>query len=340
VRAARWSSQGRGSLEKALGLEPIDPHEAERIEAGSIEGQRVVAVGYYGLPVLKRPHWKWQIPLYFWVSGIAGMSYFVATLAEWLGGDEDQAVVAPGRYIALAGMLAAPVLLIDDLRVRGRFHNMLRIFKTRSPMSVGSWALALFGPLAGLSAVLQLVGAPLAWRRAVGLVAAPLATFVASYTGVLLSATAVPLWGRARLLLSPIFVCSATSTALAAIGLCLKLTRREPEAAAARLRDLELAVIAGELALISGALRTLGPLARPLTLGRAASLFWGGSVGVGQVLPLLLLARHLVRPGRGGLLDGLAQVLVLLGGLATRTSIVDAGKASADDPQAAFYYHR
>ena len=29
---------------------------------------------YYGLPVLKKPVWTWQVPLYFFLGGIAGVS--------------------------------------------------------------------------------------------------------------------------------------------------------------------------------------------------------------------------------------------------------------------------
>ena len=57
---------------------------------------------------------------------------------------------------------ASPDLLILDLGRPERFVNMLRIFKPRSPMSMGAWALTLFGNLAAAA-----VGAAmfaLSWR--------------------------------------------------------------------------------------------------------------------------------------------------------------------------------
>ena len=63
-----------------------------------------------------------------------------------LAGDERSARVA--RKVALAALLPSPPLLIKDLGRPERFYNMLRIFKPRSPMSMGSWCLTVFGSLA------------------------------------------------------------------------------------------------------------------------------------------------------------------------------------------------
>src|SRR5690348_17886269 len=34
--------------------------------------------GYYGQPVVKPPVWTWEVPLYFFFGGIAGMSAVIA----------------------------------------------------------------------------------------------------------------------------------------------------------------------------------------------------------------------------------------------------------------------
>jgi len=196
---------------------------------------------------------------------------------------------------------------------------------------MGSWTLTLFGAVAGGSALLELVGAPRALRRGLGALGAPLAAFVGAYTGVLLSATAVPLWGRARTFLSPIFFLSGCSAALAAIGLTLRLDGRIRPGTEQRLRDLETLVLAGELALTSAELRHLGELARPLVARPHGPTFWAGSVVLGQVVPLAL--------NLFGRAAWLSSALVLVGSLITRQVVVKAGKSSADDPQAAFRYH-
>ncbi|HZR00032.1 MAG TPA: NrfD/PsrC family molybdoenzyme membrane anchor subunit [Chloroflexota bacterium] len=305
-------------LLRRLGLEPPDRHAAEREASGAVAGQRVVAVGYHGQPMLRRTHWEWQIPLYFFAGGLAGASYLIAAVADVLGSDDDREVVAVGRRLALAGLTASVPLLIADLKRPERFLNMLRTFKPSSPMSVGAWALFLFGPFVGLGVL------PLERRlgRVLGLLGAPIAGFVASYTGVLLATTAVPLWGRARAWLGPLFFCSACSSALAALGLLVRGV-----GARRRLHELETLALAGELATLAAMLRAAGPLARPLIGRPFGQPFWALGVAGGLVAPLWLRG-----PVRGA--------LVLGGGLLLRFLLVEAGKRSADDPQAAYLYHR
>ena len=145
------------------------------------------------------------MPLYFWVGGMASGAAGVALAAD-LAGDEWSASVA--RKVALAVVLPAPALLIGDLGRPGRFLNMLRIFKPRSPMNLGAWCLVSFTAV-GAGAV----GADLLGRRrtarGLGAVNALLGGYLGSYTGVLLAATAVPVWARSRIFLGPIFVSTA-----------------------------------------------------------------------------------------------------------------------------------
>jgi hypothetical protein len=95
--------------------------------------------GYYGLPLLKQPSWTWEIPLYFFVGGAAGAAAVVGAIADYTGA--DRALVRHARWIAAAGSVISPALLIADLGRPERFLNMLRVFKPRSPMSVGVWTL-------------------------------------------------------------------------------------------------------------------------------------------------------------------------------------------------------
>ena len=168
-------------------------------------------------PVIKAPVWTWEVPLYFWFGGIASGSAFVALACD-LAGDEDSAAVA--RKVALAALAPSPVLLILDLGRPERFVNMLRIFKPRSPMSMGAWALTVFGNLAAAAVGADLLGRRRA-ARALGAANAVVGGYLGSYTGVLLASTAVPVWARSRLFLGPIFVSTATATGAAACRLTL-----------------------------------------------------------------------------------------------------------------------
>ena len=125
----------------------------------------------------------------------------------------------------------APYFLINDLGRPARFHHMLRVAKPTSPMSVGTWILAAFGPAAGLAAVAEAApwlperGCPGSARRALppvghaaGLAAAATAPALATYTGVLLADTAVPSWHEAYPELPFIFAGSALASG-AGVGL-------------------------------------------------------------------------------------------------------------------------
>ena len=161
--------------------------------------------------------WTWEVPLYFWFGGIAAGSSFVALACD-LAGDERSAAVA--RKVALGALAPSPVLLILDLGRPERFVNMLRIFKPRSPMSMGAWALTLFGNLAAAAVGADLLGRRAAAQR-IGAANAIVGGYLGSYTGVLLASTAVPVWARSRLFLGPIFVSTAAATGAAACRLAL-----------------------------------------------------------------------------------------------------------------------
>ena len=112
------------------------------------------------------------------------------------------------------------MLLILDLGRPERFVNMLRIFKPRSPMSMGAWALTLFGNLAAGAVGADLLGGA-GSRSGSARANAIVGGYLGSYTGVLLASTAVPVWARSRLFLGPIFVCTAAATGAAACRLAL-----------------------------------------------------------------------------------------------------------------------
>src|SRR6202008_1066427 len=97
---------------------------------------------YYGLPALKGPVWTWEVPLCFFLGGIAGLSACVAFVAQSCR--SDPALIRVSLWAALLGAAMCPVLLIADLGRPTRFLNMLRVFKLRSAMSLGAWILVTF----------------------------------------------------------------------------------------------------------------------------------------------------------------------------------------------------
>ncbi|MGA9510990.1 MAG: NrfD/PsrC family molybdoenzyme membrane anchor subunit [Candidatus Sulfotelmatobacter sp.] len=157
--------------------------------------------GYYEIPLLKQPPWTWEIPLYFFVGGAAGAAGVIGAIADYTGADRE--LVKHARWIAAAGTVISPVLLISDLGRPERFLNMLRIFKPQSPMSVGVWTLAGFSTGAAAAAFAGFLSdrygpsLPLRVMENAGQ-AASLAFGLpfSNYTGVLIGATAIPVWNH------------------------------------------------------------------------------------------------------------------------------------------------
>ena len=155
--------------------------------------------GYYGQSIVKPPVWTWQVGLYLFIGGTAGMSGVIALASLATGQSVELVRAALG--VALAGAVMSPVLLVWDLGRPARFLNMLRVFKWRSAMSMGVWTLVLFSHFAGASFVLLVVGAPPGLVFALVTGTALTGAILATYTGVLLGATVVPLWSAHHKLL-------------------------------------------------------------------------------------------------------------------------------------------
>jgi formate-dependent nitrite reductase membrane component NrfD len=302
--------------------------------------------GYYDYPVVRRPVWTWEVPVYMWLGGIAAGAYITTSLAQIFGSSEDRLHTADGFYVAAAAVIPCPPLLIADLGRPDRFHHMLRIFKPLSPMNLGAWTLTGFAPLTVARAAAHagerglLGGAAgalvrLVPTRPVELAGTLLGLVLAGYTGVLLAATNVPVWAKSKLL-GGLFLASGLSSGSAAVGV-QAARRRAPDATLHRLGTVESVASLGELALVAGYLAQSKRAARPLTSGPLAAPFWLGGVGAGAMLPLLL---HRIGSRRRGKtrqrLSMAAGLSALAGSLLLRWSIFEAGKPSAHDQEASF----
>ena len=301
---------------------------------------------YYGIPPIKHAHWTWQIPVYFWIGGIGAGVHLFSTIAQILG-HRDGALARASRYTLLGTMILSPILLIWDLGRPERFYNMLRVVKLRSPMSSGSWALTIFGVLSGLIAAAQAARDGLLGRenilvrlvktfipdRLLSVVALPVGLYVGLYSGILLSATSVPMWARNFLLMGPTFLSSGLSTGLSAISFILHLGDWGEKKTLEGLRRTERVSLVLEGGLLVASLARMGRWGKPLYSKELAPLFLGGAVLGGVLAPFALLSG---RETRGKSL--LSSVLALLGGLALRFAMIEGGRLSARDPQATFTF--
>jgi formate-dependent nitrite reductase membrane component NrfD len=238
------------------------------------------------------------------------------------------------RASRLAAILAtggSVVALVDDLGRPERFLNMLRVFRLTSPMSVGSWLLAVFGPLVGVAAASEVFGdnersgrsavQGRALGRAAGLGAAALAPGMASYTATILGDTAVPTWHDAHRHLPFVFVGSAASSSG---GLAMVLA---PVAEAAPARQLALVGTALELAAAQDMERTLGTVGTPLRTGKAGRLML-----VSKVLSLGGAVAGALFGGRSRRMAAGSGLAMVVGSALMRFGIFHAGVAAAEDP--------
>jgi formate-dependent nitrite reductase membrane component NrfD len=274
---------------------------------------------YYGRPIIKEPVWENpDVPGYLFLGGLAGASSALAAGAELAGCPE---LARTSKIAALSAIGLSGVALVHDLGRPARFHHMLRVFKPTSPMSVGSWLLTAYGPAVGVAAASSVTGL-LPWIGRVGTAAAAvLGPGVASYTGALLSDTAVPAWHDAHRELPYLFVSSA---ATAAGGLGLMLVRSEQSRPA---RNLAVVGAAAELIAKSLLLRRLGPTAEPYESGRAGNLMEAAEVLTASGLTAVALG------GRNRAVTALAGAVLVASSVATRFGVFLAGLRSARDPQ-------
>jgi formate-dependent nitrite reductase membrane component NrfD len=288
--------------------------------------------GYYGLPMLKRPLWGWEIALYFVAEGVSSGCFVLATMAELFGSGRYSRLIRSARYIAFASLVPCPPLLIADLGRPERFHHMLRIVKPSSPMSLGAWALLLYGQPAALLALAELAGLTWMPTRLLSLVGLPFAFFLVAYPGILLSTTSIPVWAHTRFL-GPLLGASSMASAASALAIATALDPQTDEQTRSAVRRIEMASQVCETVALAAYLRTAGPAAAPLTTGRHSRLLRYGAFAAGIAAPALIGAViGISRKKHSRAVAVISGLLGLAGSLALKWAIVHAGRDSAEDP--------
>ena len=304
---------------------PVDGNGAHR--APQIQGRE----SYYGLPVLKTPVWTWEIPIYFFIGGIAGLSASLALIAQLFGGEPS--FVRSALWVTLIGAAICPIFLIADLGRPARFLNMLRVAKIQSPMSIGAWVLVAFSGCAFVAVLAEeLIVRGYGGTFIVGLnwagecTAALTGLILAAYTGVLIAATAIPVWFHNRHALPAHFLAAAmggASAVLELLGFLITSTQLIGIAAA----------IIETLLGVHFELNRL-PVNAPLHRGKSAIAFRIAGIMAGPGALVLRLVSDAAPIRR------VAAVCFLGGSLLSRYAWIWAGQASAKDPEALFQIER
>jgi formate-dependent nitrite reductase membrane component NrfD len=288
---------------------------------------------YYDHPMLKQPVWIWSIPAYFYVGGVAGVGAALGAAAQLIAPRGMRALIVRSRWVATAGGAVSAALLVHDLGRPERFLNMLRVFRVSSPMSMGSWILAVFSSAAGAAAILPFgprLFRPLA--NISGLVAGVFGLGLSGYTGVLISQTAVPVWQTSYRTTPVLFLASGAASA-ASFFEFFKLNSREARAVEWFGSFGKTIELAATFALEAEANR-IERVGRPLSRGFSGFL-WQSAKAFTIASAILSVLPGKSRPRRvvAGLLGSVA-------GLCLRFGMFYAGKASARDPRASFVQQR
>jgi formate-dependent nitrite reductase membrane component NrfD len=274
---------------------------------------------YYGRPIVKEPVWTWEIPTYFFTGGLAGASAVLSSAARLAG---NETLARRALYVGAAADVVSPALLISDLGRPERFHHMLRVVKVTSPMNLGSWVLLVSGGATSTATVLQLLDRWKPLRVAASIVAALAGPPLATYTGVLIADTAVPVWHDGRRELPWIFGASAAASAGAAAALVVSPRDAGPA------RRLAVAGVLAEGALMQAMELRLGTVGEVYRQGAAGKLSWAAK-GL-SVAGAALLARRGRRSRTAAVAGG---ALVCAGELCLRWSVFKAGFQSVRDPK-------
>jgi hypothetical protein len=326
IAAASPAAPGPGSA----AVPPAGTGRRGRGDAEQLNVPPASFTSYYGRPILKAPVWKRDIAAYLFTGGLAAGASMIAAGARLSG---RPALRRVERWTALGAIGASAYFLVNDLGRPKRFHHMLRVAKLTSPMSVGSWILAVSGPAAGVAAIAEL--APWLPRRGAlglarrmlpavgdvaGFTAAAMAPALATYTGVLLADTAVPAWHDAYADLPLVFAGSALASA-AGVGLIAA-----PMSESGPLRRLALAGAAVELA-GTQRMEGMGLTGEPYRSGRAGALLRAGRVLLATGAAAALL-------GRGNrVVSALSGAALVAASITLRFGIFEAGLVSARDPK-------
>lgn len=281
--------------------------------------------------------WGWEISAYLVLNGITAGAMVLAS-AVILAKAEERAPFAAWR-LPLIGFLAINVALVALTADLERIPMAWRFFTTiqmTSSMSRGSWSLMVVIPMLALLTLAQLrrgypllarllerlplIGMLIGWvmdithayRWLLALACLLLGIDVGLHTGVLLASfSARPFWHSA--LLPPILLTAglASGAALVLLATSLREERRLFAIVMLAFVIAELALIALFVELMHSGTAIQQAAVEHVLGGEVTRMFWIGIVGLGLLLPLVLLLLTIWRPARW--LAVVTPVLVLAG---------------------------
>ncbi len=288
--------------------------------------------------------WGWEIPVYLFLGGLVSGILVLSAYYYLRGKTEEMPTVVRITPLLAPVLLSVGLFtLFLDLEYKTHLFRFYTTLKIESPMSWGSWTLAVIFPLSVVWALMHIKPAFPSLRipfklldklidicnRSGRLIAQLLIVFallLGIYTGILLSAfNARPLWNSA--ILGPLFLVSGLSTG-AALNLLLSKNKNEKHL----LGRVDLIIIGVEVFLILHYFMSLFASAevqiesaKMFFGGNFTAVFWVIVFGIGLLIPAFLEILEI----RGKKVHAsIPAVMILLGGLILRFVIVESGQIS------------
>jgi polysulfide reductase chain C len=285
----------------------------------------------------RQKSWGWMIVLYIFLAGLGGGTFLFSFILLFIGKYEPIARI--GALVGPLVVLFASALLLFDLGSPSKAYRLFTAPKTlmSSWMTRGAWILTafiIFGLAYAVPAFSLFHWLP--WSQAsalghgIGIVAAVLSVIVPVYPGLLLGVIkSIPAWNTSAL--PPMFFLSGLDTGIASLVLVsIFLSSAIDVSGFHLLGTIDIILIILLLIALFGYIE----IVRQSGITAAASirllktpLFIGGVVAAGMILPLALMIVSVSIQNISiiRLLDGISGVLILLGALLLRFSVVSSG---------------
>ena len=299
----------------------------------SLPGEQSHSTTYYDRPLLKMPVWEWVIPAYYYVGGVTGASLVLSAAAQWSDSEGNDSLIRRCHWIAFVGSAISSACLVYDLGRPERFLNMLRVFRPTSAMNMGAWILTGVGGTAPIALLLRGRGGFLGAVGSIfGYLAGLFGAGLATYTGVLVSNSAVPIWQQSRRAMPILF----GSAAVGSVGSLFNvLVDSKDERALTGTFG-----IVGQMAELSAGIvmerqaSEVERVGRPFRTGVSGAMWkTAAALTAGSIVLTVLPGKWKAKRVTAGLLGTFGSMLM-------RFSIEQIGKASALDARASFHQQR
>jgi polysulfide reductase chain C len=294
-------------------------------------------------------NWGFPVALDLFLAGMGAGAFMLAVMAQLANDKKYRAINITGALIAPWPAILGVALLVIDLGKPFRFWEMILrrvgptklapeifMFNPLSTMSIGTWLMTAFviGSLVYLVVVTCTI--PASWgkiaRGVTGIVLLPIALGVTIYTGVLIAATANPLWNNA--VLPMVFVASAMASGIALVVFLVALfqivkTKFEKDSAVPSLVKATGGILAFQLVamviyMVIGVKADAGAMKALLSITSGYGiLWWVGIVGLGLIVPLAFSVNRKACTPQTCLV---MSALILAGGFFMRYAILFAGQ--------------